>query len=195
MMATEIIAITGGIGSGKSVVSRILRILGHAVYDCDSQAKRLMDGSDYIKSRITQEIDRRSVDDLGNINRQRLSSVVFSDKDALMRLNAIVHGAVRQDLLEWVNRQTAKRRVWVETAILYESGLDKIVDKVWYVEAPLETRIKRVMLRNSVTRAQVEARIASQPAVSDHNHPDVSLIVNDGSSSLLQRIEGLLSDR
>lgn len=194
MMATEIIAITGGIGSGKSVVSRILRILGHALYDCDSQAKQLMDGSDYIKSRITQEIDRRSVDDLGNIDRQRLSSVVFSNKDALMRLNAIVHGAVRQDLLEWVNRQSAQR-VWVETAILYESGLDKIVDKVWYVEAPLEMRIKRVMLRNSVTRAQVEARIASQPAVSDHNHPDVSLIVNDGSSSLLQRIEGLLSDR
>ncbi len=194
MMATEIIAITGGIGSGKSVVSRILRILGHAVYDCDSQAKQLMDGSEYIKNRIKQEIDRWSVDDLGNIDRQRLSSVVFSNKDALMRLNAIVHGAVRQDLLEWVNRQSVQR-VWVETAILYESGLDKIVDKVWYVEAPLEMRIKRVMLRNSVTRAQVEARIASQPAVSDHNHPDVSLIVNDGSSSLLQRIEGLLSDR
>ncbi|MBQ8773494.1 MAG: dephospho-CoA kinase [Muribaculaceae bacterium] len=192
MMATEIIGITGGIGSGKSVVSRILRILGHAVYDCDSQAKQLMDGSDCIKSRIMQEIDRRSVDDLGNINRQRLSSVVFSDKDALARLNEIVHGAVRQDLLEWVNRQVAQR-VWVETAILYESGLDKIVDKVWHVEAPLEMRIKRVMLRNSVTRAQVEARIASQPVVSDHKHPDISLIVNDGKLSLLQRIEGLLS--
>lgn len=191
-MATEIIGITGGIGSGKSVVSRILRILGHAVYDCDSQAKQLMDGSDCIKSRIMQEIDRRSVDDLGNINRKRLSSVVFSDKDALARLNEIVHGAVRQDLLEWVNRQAAQR-VWVETAILYESGLDKIVDKVWHVEAPLEMRIKRVMLRNSVTRAQVEARIASQPVVSDHKHPDISLIVNDGKLSLLQRIEGLLS--
>lgn len=192
MMATEIIAITGGIGSGKSVVSRILRILGHALYDCDSQAKQLMDGSEYIKNRIKQEIDRWSVDDLGNIDRQRLSSVVFSNKDALMRLNAIVHGAVRQDLLEWVNRQSAQR-VWVETAILYESGLDKIVDKVWYVEAPLEMRIKRVMLRNSVTRAQVEARIASQPVVSDHNHPDISLIVNDGKLSILQRIEDLLS--
>lgn len=192
MMATEIIAITGGIGSGKSVVSRILRILGHALYDCDSQAKQLMDGSEYIKNRIKQEIDRWSVDDLGNIDRQRLSSVVFSNKDALMRLNAIVHGAVRQDLLEWVNRQSAQR-VWVETAILYESGLDKIVDKVWYVEAPLEMRIKRVMLRNSVTRAQVEARIALQPVVSDHNHPDISLIVNDGKLSILQRIEDLLS--
>lgn len=194
MMATEIIAITGGIGSGKSVVSRMLRIMGCAVYDCDSQAKRLMDGSDYIKHRIKHEIDCRSVDDSGNIDRQRLSSVVFSDNEALKRLNTIVHGAVRQDLLEWVNRQDTQR-VWVETAILHESGLDKIVDKVWYVEAPLEMRIRRVMRRNSITRAQVEARIASQSVAPDHRQPNVALIVNDGNSSLLQRVESLLSCR
>lgn len=188
-----VIAITGGIGSGKSVVSRILAAMGYPVYDCDSRAKALMDADKVIKRRLVEEISETTVDAEGVIDRRELSRIVFADALMLERLNAIVHAAVRADLLVWTE-SLGERLSFVETAILYQSGLNRIVDEEWEVTAPTDIRIARVMKRNSCTRAQVEARIASQAYDIPENEPRPrrTVVVNDGITPLLPRIVSLL---
>ena len=143
------IALTGGIGAGKSVVARLLRTMGYAVFDCDIEARMLMDGDDDIKARIGAEIAADAIDDQGAIDRARLSEIVFSDAEKLASLNAVVHGAVKERLARWCERQD-KRPVFVETAILYQSGLNRMVDAEWSVEAPVEIRVAREIGRAHV---------------------------------------------
>lgn len=185
-------AITGGIGSGKSVVSRVLRILGYPVYDCDSAAKSLMDADEEIKRRLIDEIDSLAVVD-GVIDRRRIAEVVFADAEKLAALNAIVHAAVREDIASWVFSQDSDR-LFVETAILYESGLNRMVDAEWRVESPLELRIERTMRRSALSRSQVEERIAAQIIEAPAGEPPLPVftIVNDLTHALLPQIELLL---
>lgn len=187
----RLIAISGGIGCGKSVVSTILCRLGYQVYDCDTRAKLLMDSSREIMDRLVNEIHESVVVD-GRIDRKRLSQLVFSDADKLARLNSIVHGEVKADLSRWADRHSGDNTLFVETAILYQSGLDKMVDEVWEVVAPLALRIGRVMGRNGCTAAEVESRIASQTVDVESPHASVHKIVNDGSTPILPRVEALI---
>lgn len=191
MSSTRLIAITGGIGSGKSIISDILRAMGHKVYDCDTRAKALMDTDESIKNDL---IDLISIDAVRNdrtIDRKLLSEIVFNDPDALSRLNSIVHKAVRADLRHWRDTSSDKT-VWVETAILYASRLDREVDEVWEVTAPTELRVQRVMKRNSMSREQVLARISSQSTTAAQLHPLTKAIVNDGVEPVLPQILSLL---
>ena len=191
MSSTRLIAITGGIGSGKSIISDILRAMGHKVYDCDTRAKALMDTDESIKNDL---IDLISIDAVRNdrtIDRKLLSEIVFNDPDALSRLNSIVHKAVRADLRRWRDTSSDKT-VWVETAILYASRLDREVDEVWEVTAPTELRVQRVMKRSSMSREQVLARISSQSTTAAQLHPLTKAIVNDGVEPVLPQILSLL---
>lgn len=191
MSSTRLIAITGGIGSGKSIISDILRAMGHKVYDCDTRAKALMDTDESIKNDL---IDLISIDAVRNdrtIDHKLLSEIVFNDPDALSRLNSIVHKAVRADLRRWRDTSSDKT-VWVETAILYASRLDREVDEVWEVTAPTELRVQRVMKRNSMSREQVLARISSQSTTAAQLHPLTKAIVNDGVEPVLPQILSLL---
>ncbi len=191
MSSTRLIAITGGIGSGKSIISDILRAMGHKVYDYDTRAKALMDTDESIKNDL---IDLISIDAVRNdrtIDRKLLSEIVFNDPDALSRLNSIVHKAVRADLRRWRDTSSDKT-VWVETAILYASRLDREVDEVWEVTAPTELRVQRVMKRNSMSREQVLARISSQSTTAAQLHPLTKAIVNDGVEPVLPQILSLL---
>ena len=187
-----IIAINGGIGSGKSVVSRIVTAMGYPVYDCDARARQLMDSSDEIKAAISADIHRACIKD-GLIDRAMLASIVFEDKEKLAILNSIVHGAVREHFASWAENQPGTV-CFVETAILYQSGMDTMVDEVWTVDAPLDLRIERVMKRNGLTREAVMSRITTQDSYTPATpHPLVRLIINDGGTPLLPRIEQLTS--
>ncbi len=191
MSSTRLIAITGGIGSGKSVISDILRAMGHKVYDCDTRAKALMDTDESIKDDLINLISIDAVRSDRTIDRKLLSEIVFNDPDALSRLNSIVHKAVRADLRRW--RDTSfDKTVWVETAILYASRLDREVDEVWEVTAPTELRVQRVMKRNSMSREQVLARISSQSTTAAQLHPLTKTIVNDGVEPVLPQLLSLL---
>lgn len=201
MNSSKLIAVTGGIGSGKSVVSRILRVMGYEVYDCDSRAKRLMDESNRIKRRIAEEVCAEAivVDASGDmiIDRKRLADAVFSDADKLRQLNGIVHGAVKEDIATW--HATASKRqqiLFVETAILYTAGMDKMVDGVWMVEAPMHIRLKRAMSRDNASRDAVAARIEKQHGeellAQSASHRSTSIIINDGMLPLLPQVEALL---
>lgn len=188
-------AISGGIGCGKSVVSRMVAAMGFPVYDCDTRAARIMDEDDEIKARIAEQIHPDVLCADGSIDRPRLAGIVFADYEALRKLNVIVHAAVRSDVGRWCAEQTSPI-CFVETAILYQSGLDKMVDAVWEVDAPVDLRVERVMKRNGIGRSEVLARIESQERfVPDVRHACVSILVNDGVEPILPQVERLLMSR
>ncbi len=187
----KVIALTGGIGSGKSIVSRTLLTMGYPVYDCDSHAKRVMDDSAEIKARLVDEFGSGAVSPTGIIDRKHIGDMVFGDAGALKRLNAIVHPAVRQDLVQWLDSHQACSCTFVETAILHESNLGDMIDCEWNVYAPIEVRIERVMKRNGLSRDAVVARINSQGT--EVCFRAAEMIVNDGKTAVLPQVERLLS--
>ena len=182
----KLIAITGGIGAGKSVVADIVRAAGYAVYDCDQRAKELMTSSPVIKQALIAEFGQDIyIND--TLNKQLLSNIVFTDKDALKYVNNTVHPAVREDITKWVLQQEVMP-VFVETALLQEGGIDAMVDLVWNVTAPVETRIQRVIKRNSTTREKVIERIKSQKELSNIKGVSIIEIINDGTTPLLPQV-------
>lgn len=184
----KVIALTGGIGSGKSMVSSILRIMGYVVYDCDSQAKKVMDSSEKIKRGLLDAFGYDCVDKDGLINRKYLGKVVFDNPKALSTLNGIVHPEVRKDLQEWtrIKKEEGNYYVFVETAILKESNLKDMIDLEWNVYAPIGLRIQRVMKRNNLSEVDVRARIKSQSSTDDMTEFS---IINDGVTAILPQIE------
>lgn len=191
---SKVIAITGGIGSGKSVVSRILRSMGYSVYDCDSQARRLQDTDADMRLRIGREVTPDALNADGTLNRKALAQCVFSNPEKLLILNRIVHGAVAADLRRKIESDTSGRGVFfVETAILYESGLDRMVDSVWEVTAPEELRVSRVIARSGMTADEVRARIAAQSP--SEKNPGNHIIINDGETPILPQILDELTRR
>lgn len=186
----RIVAVTGGIGAGKSVVCRALRSLGYPVYDCDIEAKNLMDSDAEMRRDIVSKVSPEALNTDGTIDRPKLAETVFGNSEKLSVLNSIVHGAVREHFRQWADRQTALT-VFVETAILYESGFDALVGEVWEVTAPKDVRIARVCSRNGLGHEAVEKRIASQTAES---RPDHRIIVNDGERPVITQIMQLLGN-
>ncbi len=184
------IAIIGGIGSGKSVVSQILRVMGFPVYDCDAEAKRLMDNSQKIKSRIVDAFGEESLLN-GQLNRPYLATMVFGYPENLKKLNGIVHPEVHADFEQWVAECNAGA-VFVETAILFESGMDAFVDEIWLVDAPEDIRVARVVKRNGLPVEQVQARIRSQKIIAETRLP-LFRIDNSGKVSLLPQIDELIA--
>lgn len=190
MNRSKLIAIAGGIGSGKSVVARMLQAMGYQVYDCDLQARKLIDGSHGIKCAIAEAIGPQSIADDGSLDRSYVSSIVFSDKEKLLKLNSITHSAVRDDLHRWRHNGGALR--FVETAILYQSGIDRMVDAVIEVTAPAETRIERITARNNIGRQHALARINSQHYDAAEPHPFVYSIINDDRHAILPQLLDIL---
>ncbi len=189
----RIIALSGGIGSGKSTVARVLKTWGFAVYDCDNRAKLIMDEDAEIKQRLIEDISPCIIVN-GEIDRAALSEIVFNDKEKLRRLNAIVHAAVRADMKHWTDKFASGDTVFVETAILYTSGLAADVDEELRVTAPKELRIARVQQRSNLSRCNIEARIASQ---SLDEHPatplrKLTIIENAHTTPLLPQLSTYL---
>ena len=193
-MNQRLIAITGGIGCGKSVVSNILRALEYPVYDCDSEAKRLMNDSNYIKSEISKKISCEAIALDGSINRPVLAKIVFNDNKLLSQLNMIVHSAVKEDIINWTKQHQTQHTLFVETAILYQSGINLFVDEVWEVQAPIDLRINRVILRNNTTAEDVQSRINSQQYNIEKLHDNTKYIVNDNIKPILPQILNLIKE-
>ena len=192
MSEDKIIAVTGGIGAGKSVICKILLASGYSVYDCDTRARQLMDTDAKIKEKLKELISPFAVDSNGNIDRIVISGIVFNDSTKLEILNSIVHGEVRNDICRW--RKHTNGLSFIETAIAYQSGIDKMVDEIWEVTAPVDVRIQRVCLRNHMSPEEVSKRIASQNVDIGWPHPNTRIIVNDNHASVLKQVANLLKD-
>ncbi|MBK6541414.1 MAG: dephospho-CoA kinase [Flavobacteriales bacterium] len=183
------VGVTGGIGSGKSLVCRILSILGVPVFHADEEAKRLLVEPGAVRSQVEQAFGMDAYPH-GELDRAKLAKVVFNDADARARLNAIVHPAVRERFRSWAAEQKAAYVV-MEAALLVETGGAKHLDHLVVVSAPQELRVQRVMERDGVSAEQVNARISAQAPEADLLAAAGSVIVNDGSQLLLPQVLAL----
>lgn len=154
------LGITGGIGSGKSTVCRVFNVLGVPVFSADEEARFIMETDPGMKKDL-EELAGHDLYAGGQLDRKKLASLIFNDRRLLDRVNALVHPRVFSRYLEWCEKQPADYVIF-ETAILFESGAEKYVDKTLAVAAPLEERIERVMGRNQMSRDQVMERVKNQ---------------------------------
>jgi dephospho-CoA kinase len=155
------VGITGGIGSGKSTVCEIFKLLGAPVFEADKEAKRLLN----INSEVRLKLINLYGDDIyaadGTINRKKLAGIIFNNDIQLSKVNEIVHPVVRTEYFEWIKKQDYAYVIH-EAAILFESGFYKMMDFTILVSAPEDVRIKRVARRDHLTFEQVRERIANQ---------------------------------
>ena len=155
------IGITGGIGSGKSYVSAIIREkFGIPVYDCDKEAKRLTASDAEIRRKLIQFVGPETFNG-EELVRQHLADFLFGSEENARKVNAIIHPAVLRDFKQWARKQQ-QPIVALESAILFESGFNKSVDRVLFVDAPEEVRLRRAMQRDSATEQQISARMKMQ---------------------------------
>lgn len=197
--------VTGGIGSGKSVVSRLLRIMGYQVYDCDLRARQLMLTDPQLISELRTAFGPDTYRADGQLNKPFLASTIFNNPDQLQLMNSLVHPAVARDIqhiLSGLNSQSTSSskphnpstHLFVETAIYFESHFDRLIhaDRVWCVVAPDELRISRTMLRDNASRPQVLSRIGSQMPQSEKIRLSDSIIWNDDVHSVIAQVTAAL---
>lgn len=184
------IGITGGIGSGKTYVSRILEELGVPVYDSDSRAKQLTVTDPAIRKGLIALLGEQ-VYRGDNLNKELLASYLFASHEHAIQVNAVIHPVVFRDFDSWCEQMKVEV-VGLESAILFESGFDKIVDKVLMVYAPESLRVRRAMERDNSTEEQVRARMTAQMDDEEKRRRSDFTIVNDEVSALDVQIDRLL---
>lgn len=191
-----IIGITGGIGSGKSVIARQLRKMGYSVYDTDSEAKRIIVEDATVREQMTALFGEEVYQD-GVYQTSFVAQQVFADKNLLAKLNAIVHPAVKQDIISKFRSlgvlsepsapsEPLKRNsglFFIECAILFQAGFDVLCDKVVAVTAPEDIRLERVIARDHSDMNKVRARMRAQEAERDIERADI-VINNDGKAPI-----------
>lgn len=187
------LAITGGIGSGKSVVSRMLEIMGVPVFDCDRAAKSMMMNDVHVVNELKRMFGPECYCEDGSLNRNYLASCIFTDRESIKRVNGLVHPLVKESFVRWSMEQSSPV-VAVETAILYESGMIDVVDKVLVVWAGKDTAIERTMSRSGMSRRQVENRMENQMSVDELLLLSDYSVCNDKGKSLFEQLIPLLEE-
>lgn len=187
------IVLAGGIGAGKSVVARILRLKGFGVYDCDFEARRLMESDATLRRSISKIAGNDVYLPDGTLNRKVLAIRIFASSDLREAINAMVHHAVRESIGNWLGRN--KKNVFVETAIAAQSGIANMAEEIWLVVASEETRLRRVGTRDERTPDEIrqimlaqarEERLLAESGV------NLLKIENDDNSDLLGRLSEIL---
>ena len=184
------IGITGGIGSGKSVVGQILEAMHFPVYYSDQQSKVLVETDIEIREELIKLLGTEVYLD-GKLNRPFLTQQLFSNDELRLKINQIIHPKVREAFTNWVSKQSSNL-VFNEAAILFETGAYKSMDFNILVTAPLELKISRVMKRDNVQKNEVEERISKQWSDAEKIPLADYVIVNDEVKPLLQQIEAII---
>jgi dephospho-CoA kinase len=184
------IGLTGGIGSGKTLVSSVFRELGVPVYEADKEARRLMESDADVIRGVKGLFGEAAYAD-GKLSREHLAGEVFGDNDLLGQLNRIVHPAVRKDFDRWTRQYSTHAYVLEEAAILFESGSATAMDYTVFVKAETSTRITRVMERDQVTEAEVRLRMERQMNDREKELLADFVIYNDNDSMILPQIVDL----
>ena len=157
---TKIIGLTGGIGSGKTMIANYLKSLGIPVYIADEEAKKIMNSPEALET-IKKEFGNE-VFDKDVLNREKLAQLVFENPEKLQQLNKIIHPKVQTHFESWLKKQNNSPFIIKEAAILFESGSYTTCDKIITVIAPLETRIERVLKRDNTSRENIIKRVQNQ---------------------------------
>lgn len=154
------VALSGGIGSGKTVLTKVFAALGVPIYNSDIRAKQLMQSSEIIRKQLIA-VFGEAVYENNELQKKTLAQYIFNNNELRQKVNAIVHPVVIDDYNAWSTQQNAVYTI-METALLFENDLYKNFDTTIYIQSPIELRIARVMQRDNCTRAEVEKRIKMQ---------------------------------
>ncbi|MBC6700310.1 dephospho-CoA kinase [Hymenobacter puniceus] len=185
------IGITGGIGSGKSVVCKLFQVLGVPVYDSDSRAKAVMVSDGQLRDELVAAFGPETFDATGQLNRPHLSRLAFTDATQLARLNALVHPAVGRDFTHWsaARAQEGHRYILKEAALLYESGAYRGLDQIITVFAPLPVRQARVLRRDPHrTPDDILAIIGKQLSEEEKMQRADHIVYNDDQHLLIPQV-------
>lgn len=185
------LGVTGGIGSGKSVVCDVLRLHDIPVYDADLEAKNLNDTSPVIRKKLTESFGQDLYRN-NKLDREKLAHLIFNNEENLRTANSIIHPELAKHFMEWAKQREQHPVVALDAAVLFEAGFQSVLDKTIIVLAPLEVRIERAVKRGNLTKEQITARANSQ--MSDKEKAELAdfIIQNDGQHSLLEQVDKIL---
>ena len=190
----RIIGITGGIGSGKSTASRHIRELGYDVIDADGIAKELAEDPSVL-SEIRDFFGDSVIGDNGVLDRRRMAKIVFSDIRKRELLESIITsrviarvGEIIEDYRSGKLKASRDDTVFLDAPTLFETGADRLVDEVWLITCDMETRLERAALRDTATREELEARIASQMPEDEKADKADLVICNNGSREEMYKV-------
>ena len=194
-MAMIRLGITGGIGSGKSVVSKLLRIMDVPVYDSDTESKRLTVQDATIRQQLIDWVGPSVYLVDGSLNKPYFASCVFSSSVNASKANAIIHPVVKRDFLEWAERQeqAGHQLCAIESAILYEAKFEDVVEAVIMVSASLDTRIQRTMQRDGASYEVVMERIKRQMDDAEKIQKADFVVYNEEDRPLIPQLSEIIA--
>lgn len=186
-----IVGLTGGIGSGKTTVARLLETMGCVLYNSDDRAKELYFDAG-VKAQVIALLGTEAYSEKGELNKTHISGKVFSDEVLLQQLNGIIHPAVKKDF-ETFTQRFPQRIIIKESAILFETGIYKDLEATILVTAPLHEKIQRVMARNHITKEEVEKRMQAQ-WTDEQKIPLADYVIgNAGNQALIPQAQEILT--
>ena len=154
------VGLTGGIGSGKTIASKIFEVLGIPVYQADVAAKRLMETNPVLKNQLIEQFGNDAFVD-GKLNRSYIAEIIFNDKEKLQLINSLVHPYTIQDGIEWMKKQTTPYAI-KEAALIFESGSQSNFDYIIGISSPLTLRLNRTLKRDNINRELVLEKMENQ---------------------------------
>jgi len=184
------VAVTGGIGSGKSVVCKVFSALGVPVYHADERARLLMNTDSRLKDSLIQLFGRELYDEDG-LRRKWMAERIFGNDKLVEKVNSLVHPAVHHDFLKWADEYTNEPYVIEEAALTFESGGERFFDRVIVVTAPESLRVKRVVDRDGVDEEAVRSRMKHQMSQEEKEERAHFVIKNDNETMILPQILAL----
>jgi dephospho-CoA kinase len=182
------VGITGGIGSGKTLVCSVFQCLGIPIYSSDAAAKIILDTDPTVKKALSGLFGMEVYTETGSLNRKALADIVFRQPESLVKLNQIVHPLVRTHFLNWVEKNNKAPYVIKEAAILIESGAHKDVDVIVAVYAPEKKRIERAVQRDGISAEAVLSRIKRQMPEQEKLELSDYILYNDDRQMLLPQV-------
>lgn len=187
------LGVTGGIGSGKSLVCSIISAMGYPVFNADLEARQIVD-TDPIVVCLIKNLFGSDIYINNQLNRKRVAEIAFSNQEMLEKLNSIIHPAVAAHFGSWVDKNKMRKLVVMEAAILFESGAFQGVDRIISVIAPKEVRIQRVFERDGLDKDSIINRMNSQLPQEEIIKRSDYIIDNDGVKLILPQIVRVIND-
>lgn len=186
-----IIGLTGGIGSGKTTVSKIFETMGCTIYNSDEKAKELYFNPS-IKKLVINLLGTKAYLSPSEINKEYISKTVFSNPSLLHKLNEIIHPAVKEDFTNFKHKFSSKSLIIKESALLFETNINKDVDYSILITAPTDIKIKRVMSRNHISKEEIEKRMNAQWTDEQKKALANAVIINDDSTALIPQVISII---